>query len=88
MSAWRIKGLLLLTSALGMTALVASGSGAIPERESAGALLDPGVIAAGVCGRSGRMLRPSSRCRWRWPARPRASPLIPPGRRSGRASAR
>ena len=32
MSAWQIRGLLLLTSALGTTALVASSSGAVPER--------------------------------------------------------
>ena len=50
MSAWRIKGLLLLTSALGATALIADGSGAALEGQSVSELLDPGAIAAGVCG--------------------------------------
>jgi tetratricopeptide (TPR) repeat protein len=54
MSAWQIRGLLLLTSALLATALVASSSGAIPEDASVSELLDPGVVAAGVCGPSGK----------------------------------
>jgi tetratricopeptide (TPR) repeat protein len=54
MSAWQIRGLLLLTSALGATALVASSSGAVPEDASVSELLDPGVVAAGVCGPSGK----------------------------------
>jgi tetratricopeptide (TPR) repeat protein len=53
MSAWRMKGFLLVTSALGATALVASGSGAVPETGSVSELLDPGAIAAGVCGMGG-----------------------------------
>jgi tetratricopeptide (TPR) repeat protein len=54
MSAWQIRGLLLLTSALVATALVASSSGAVPEDASVSELLDPGVVAAGVCGPSGK----------------------------------
>jgi hypothetical protein len=50
MSAWRIKGLLLVTSALAATALFAEGSGAAREGRSVSELLDPGAIAAGVCG--------------------------------------
>jgi tetratricopeptide (TPR) repeat protein len=54
MSARRIKTLLLLTSALGATALVASAIGAVPDDKSASELFDPGVIAAGVCGGSAK----------------------------------
>ena len=53
MSARLFKSLLLLTSALGATALVASGSGAVPPSRSVSELLDPGAIAAGVCGMGG-----------------------------------
>jgi len=54
MSASRIKGLLLVTSAVATTALVASSSGAVLEDQSASELFDPGIVAAGVCGRSGQ----------------------------------
>ena len=54
MSAWRIKGLLLVTSALATTALVASSSGAAPGDQSVSELFDPGIVAAGVWGRSGQ----------------------------------
>jgi tetratricopeptide (TPR) repeat protein len=53
MSASQIKGLLLATSALGAALLVATGSGAVPRNQSPSELFDPGVVAAGVCGRSG-----------------------------------
>jgi hypothetical protein len=53
---------LLPTSALAAITLVAGSSGAVPENEPANEpanekvseLFDPGVVAAGVCGRSGR----------------------------------
>jgi tetratricopeptide (TPR) repeat protein len=53
MSAWRIRSFLLLTSALGAGALIASGVGAVPDDEAASELFDPRVVAAGVCGRGG-----------------------------------
>jgi tetratricopeptide (TPR) repeat protein len=53
MSAWQIRSLLLMTSALGAVALVASSSGAVLEDQSVSELFDPGIVAAGVCGRSG-----------------------------------
>jgi tetratricopeptide (TPR) repeat protein len=43
----------LLTTALTATALIASSSGAV-STDDVSELLDPGVIAAGVCGRSDR----------------------------------
>ncbi|MGH6885171.1 MAG: hypothetical protein ACREGK_03750, partial [Geminicoccales bacterium] len=52
MSVRQIKGFLLLTSALGAVTLVAGSSGAVPEDARVSELLDPAVIAAGVCGGS------------------------------------
>src|SRR5919106_21398 len=54
---WQFKGWLLLTSALVATALVATTSRAVtqkagPDQEAVSELLDPGAIAAGVCGGS------------------------------------
>ena len=54
MSARQIKGFLLLTSALGAITLIAGSSGAAPEDVSVSELLDPGVVAASVCGPSGK----------------------------------
>ena len=55
MSARQMKGLLLLSSALVATALVATTSGAVtqkavPDQAPVSELLDPGAIAASVCG--------------------------------------
>lgn len=49
-----VKTAFLLTTALTATALIASSSGAVPTAADVSDLLDPGVIAAGVCGRSDR----------------------------------
>jgi predicted Zn-dependent protease len=54
MSARQLKSILLLTSALGAITLIAGSSGAAPEDVSVSELLDPGVVAAGVCGPSGK----------------------------------
>jgi tetratricopeptide (TPR) repeat protein len=54
MSARQIGRFLLLTSALGTAALVASAVGAAPQKESLSDLFDPGAIAAGVCGGSAK----------------------------------
>jgi tetratricopeptide (TPR) repeat protein len=56
---WRLKGWLLLTSALAATALVAATAGAATDRADADRdavfeLIDPAAIGAGVCGRSDR----------------------------------
>jgi tetratricopeptide (TPR) repeat protein len=56
---WQLKGWLLLTSALAVTALVAATAGAVTDgadanRDSVSELIDPAAIAAGVCGRSDR----------------------------------
>jgi tetratricopeptide (TPR) repeat protein len=53
MSRWRFRNFLLLTSALGAAALVASGVGAVPDDQAASELFDPRIVAAGVCGRGG-----------------------------------
>jgi tetratricopeptide (TPR) repeat protein len=58
---WQLKGGLLLTSALVATALVATTSGAVmqnavPDQEPVLELLDPGAIAAGVCGMGGQQV--------------------------------
>src|SRR5918994_7350821 len=55
---WHFKGGLLLTSALVAIALVATTSGAVvqdtgPDQAPVSELLDPGAIAAGVCGMGG-----------------------------------
>ena len=55
---WQFKGWLLLSSALVATALVATTSGAVtkkpvPDHAPVSELLDPGAIAAGVCGMGG-----------------------------------
>jgi tetratricopeptide (TPR) repeat protein len=57
--AWRLKGWLLLTSALAATALVAATAGAGVDKvdsnqDAVSRLIDPAAIAAGVCGRSDR----------------------------------
>jgi tetratricopeptide (TPR) repeat protein len=56
---WRLKGWLLLTSALAAAALVGAAAGAATDRTDADRdavleLLDPAAIAAGACGRSDR----------------------------------
>ena len=48
----RIKGVLLMTSAVGALALVAGSPGAAPNNASVSELIDPAAIAAGVCGGS------------------------------------
>jgi tetratricopeptide (TPR) repeat protein len=50
MLARQIRRFMLLTSALGTAALVASAVGAAPQDESVSELFDPRTIAAGVCG--------------------------------------
>jgi tetratricopeptide (TPR) repeat protein len=55
---WQFKGWLLLTSALVASALVATTAWAVmqqaaPDQEPISELLDPGAIAAGVCGMGG-----------------------------------
>jgi tetratricopeptide (TPR) repeat protein len=47
---WQFKGWLLLSSALVTTAIVATTSGAVTDQERVSELLDPGAIAASVCG--------------------------------------
>ena len=48
----RIKGVLLMTSAVGALALVAGSPGAAPNNANVSELFDPAIIAAGVCGGS------------------------------------
>jgi tetratricopeptide (TPR) repeat protein len=55
---WQLKGGLLLTSALVAISLVATTSGAVvqnagPDQAPVSELLDPGALAAGVCGMGG-----------------------------------
>ena len=54
MSTRQIRRFLLLTSAFGAAALVASAVGAVSKDESVSDLFDPGAIAAGVCGGSAK----------------------------------
>jgi tetratricopeptide (TPR) repeat protein len=54
MTTRQIRRFLLLTSAFGAAALVASAVGAVSKDESVSDLFDPGAIAAGVCGGSAK----------------------------------
>ena len=54
MSRQQLKGFLLLTSALGATALIAGSSAAAPQNASVSELFDPAIVAAGVCGGSAK----------------------------------
>jgi tetratricopeptide (TPR) repeat protein len=54
MSRQQLKGFLLLTSALGASALIAGSSAAAPQNASVSELFDPAIVAAGVCGGSAK----------------------------------
>jgi tetratricopeptide (TPR) repeat protein len=51
MRSWKLKGVLLASSALALGLLVAAQSDAVAKRGDPAQLLDPGYVAAGVCGK-------------------------------------
>jgi tetratricopeptide (TPR) repeat protein len=51
MRSWKFKGALLASSALALGLLVATQSDTVADRGDPAQLLDPGYVAAGVCGK-------------------------------------
>ena len=88
MSARQIRRFLLLTSALGTAALVASAVAAVPGEGDVSELFDPRAIAAGVCGGGAQHATTFKPMQLALVSRPRAPPPTRRARRCGTASAR
>jgi tetratricopeptide (TPR) repeat protein len=57
MLCWKLKGALLLSSALVATTLIAADTRAVTGDRSASELFDPAYVAASACGRAGKSMR-------------------------------
>ena len=88
MSRLPVKTAFLLTTALTATALIASSSGAVSTADDVSDLLDPGLIAAGVCGRSDRHATAFKPMQLALVSPAEGVAADPAGPRSGTASAR
>jgi hypothetical protein len=88
MLARQIRRFMLLTSALGTAALVASAVGAAPQDESVSELFDPRTIAAGVCGGGADHATTFKPMQVALVSPAAGAAADPPARRCGKASAR
>jgi tetratricopeptide (TPR) repeat protein len=57
MTCWKLKGALLLSSALVATTVIATDTRAVSEQRQGLELFDPAYVAASACGRAGKSMR-------------------------------